>query len=128
MGFISKQTTPERGKNGSLLADLNLVPAKQVAHYFGVKPETLMNWAAAGEFPKPQYVGHRIHWRQSDIDAHVATMAANLRPTRKRKRTKDEDDTAEMRQVVRLDEGDTVIIHGVAFVLRTGLEMRLVAQ
>ncbi|MCG9697185.1 helix-turn-helix domain-containing protein [Shewanella sp. Isolate11] len=47
---------------------------QDAANYLGVKPETLDVWRSAGRYAIPFVkVGRRVFYRQSDLDAFIAS-------------------------------------------------------
>lgn len=46
----------------------------EAAHYLGVTPQTLANWASTGKVQIPHYkVGRKVIYFQSDLDAYLAS-------------------------------------------------------
>lgn len=46
----------------------------EAAHYLGVTPQTLANWASTGKVQIPHYkIGRKVIYFQSDLDAYLAS-------------------------------------------------------
>jgi predicted DNA-binding transcriptional regulator AlpA len=48
-----------------------LLDAGAVAALFGIRRNTVLDWAQRGRLPKPIRIGRTIRWRHTDIEALV---------------------------------------------------------
>jgi len=54
-----------------------LLELRQVAERFGVHRNTILQWVAAGTFPRPIRLSRRtLRWREMDINNHIETLVA----------------------------------------------------
>ena len=54
-----------------------LLNLSELSERFRVKQNTILQWAANGDFPKPIRIGRRtLRWREVDIDAFIESLIA----------------------------------------------------
>jgi excisionase family DNA binding protein len=51
----------------------------EVARSFGVSMRTLWRWVASGDLPPPVRVRRSVRWREADLEAFLAGVAAPAR-------------------------------------------------
>ncbi len=62
---------------------LKPLSAADIAKLIGVHPETIRNWAANGQFPKPVRYNRRcFRWNAAVVQAWIEAKQADQQPTK----------------------------------------------